>query len=163
MPFCMHVRNTSATVMKQITMSTSVETNKEAVKFMLTFVAATLSDHDGNQFCTKYTCRPCFAKLENGSRHYRSTMFISKLRAAAWATESIKVAVNEPFPSLVDRHLCKGHVESWLTQKCSCHFLNHTISDTWCLIQVIITLIMLWLVISHGRQQHHWVKRDVIL
>ena len=38
----MHVRNTSAAVMKQITMSTSVETNREAVKFMLTFVAVTM-------------------------------------------------------------------------------------------------------------------------
>ena len=83
---------------QQRTMSTSVEADKEAVKFMLTFAAATLSDHDGNQFHTEYTCRTCFAKLENGSRHYRRTIFfISKLRAAAQATESIEV---EPFPSL---------------------------------------------------------------
>ena len=50
-------------------MSTSVEADKEAVKSMLRFVAATLSDRDGNQFRTEYTCRPCFAKLENGNRH----------------------------------------------------------------------------------------------
>ena len=84
-------------------MSTSVEANKEAVEFMLKFVSATLSDHDGNRFRSQYACRPCFAKLEKGSRHYRNTIsLISKLRAAARATGSIEVAVNEPFPSPAD-------------------------------------------------------------
>ena len=103
---------------KELRMSTSVEANKEAVKSMLTFVAATLSDHDGNQFHTEYTCRPWFAKLENGSR-YRF-FFISKLRAAAQAAESIEVAVNEPFPSLADS-LC------WLSSLRRTHWvLAHT-------------------------------------
>ena len=101
MSFCMLCRIPLPLSSKQRTMSTSVEANKEAVKSMLTFVTATLSDHDGNWFRTEYTCRPWFAKLEKGSRH-RLFFFISKLRAAAQATESIEVAVNEPFPSLAD-------------------------------------------------------------
>ena len=97
MPFCMLCRIPLLLSSKQRTMSTSVEADKEAVKFMLTFVAGTLSDRDGIH------ARPCFGKLEKGSRNYRSTIFfISKLRAAVRATESNEVAVNEPFPLLAD-------------------------------------------------------------
>ena len=52
MSFCMLCRIPLPLSSKQRTMSTSVEANKEAVKSMLTFVAATLSDHDGNRFRT---------------------------------------------------------------------------------------------------------------
>ena len=88
---------------KQRTMSTSIEVNKEAVEFMLKFVAAMLSDRDGNRFRSEYTCRPCFAKFEKGCSHYKHTiLLINELSTAARATGIIKVAVNEPFPLLAD-------------------------------------------------------------
>ena len=73
---------------KQRTMSTSVEVNEEAIKFMLTSLAM-LSDRDGNRFHAEYTCRPCFAKLSKGSRHYRNNISLISELTAPWATGSI--------------------------------------------------------------------------
>lgn len=69
-------------------MSTSVEVNEEAVEFMLTSLAM-LSDRDGNLFHAKYTCRPCFAKLNKGSRHYRNNISLISELTATQATGSI--------------------------------------------------------------------------
>ena len=73
-------------------------------------VAAMPCDHDGNRFLSEYACRPCFAKLEKGSRHYKNTIsLISELRATARATASVKVAVNEPFPLPADSSARVSH------------------------------------------------------
>ena len=103
-PFCALCGISLPLSSKRRTLSSSVEANKEAVDFMLkSVVAVTPCDHDGNRFLSEYACRPCFAKLEKGSRHYKNTIsLISELRVTARATASVEVAVNEPFPSPAD-------------------------------------------------------------
>ena len=75
MSFCMLCRIPLPLSSKWRTVSTSVEANKEAVKSMLMFLAATLSDYDSNQFRTQYTCRPWFAKLERMEADTREASF----------------------------------------------------------------------------------------
>ena len=154
-------------------MSTSAEVNKKGVEFMLKFVAAMLAKWPWWRFHSKYTSRPCFAKLEKeADTYYKNTIsLISELRVAARATGSIEVAVNEPFPSLADSSESSGC--KWVLK-----LLHQSVKDAYMLnsphakaslsfwhveLRVIITLTMLWLIMSHAGQLRHWVERVVVL
>ena len=160
----------------------SVEANKEAVDTSLS-LHSTLIDHDGNRFCSEHAIMPCFVKLKKGSRHYKNTiLLISKLRAASWATESIKVAVNEPLPLQADSPESSGcnqvfELPCWWSSPWRTHthwVLAHAkvpslfINLTRGALSVILTLTTLWLVIqmpegtSLGRAECRVVARLLV-
>ena len=84
---------------KRRTLYPPVAANDEARGFFLKFVVnAPLSRifQDGSR--PDYACKPCFAKLERGSRQYSTTVsLISELRVAVRAAGKIEVAVSDPF------------------------------------------------------------------
>ena len=74
--------------------------NEDAGRFFLKFVVNVPRGEiyqDGSR--PQYTCKPCFAKLERGSRQYSTTVsLISELRIAVRAAgRPIAVSVSEPF------------------------------------------------------------------
>ena len=74
--------------------------NEDAGRFFLKFVVNVPRGEiyqDGSR--PQYTCKPCFAKLERGSRQYSTTVsLISELRIAVRAAgRPIAVSVSDPF------------------------------------------------------------------